>query len=250
MTTPQFSFDEINEKVAVINGGSGVLCGDFARALAGIGAKIALLDINKNAAQKAAGDVVKLSGAQVIGIACDVLSKESLEAARIQINSEFGPIDILVNGAGGNAKSATTEIEQISDMVDAPKSFYGLEIDGFNSVFNLNFIGTLLPTQILSQDMSHKKSGVIINISSMAAFHPLSKIPAYSAAKAAVSNITEWLAVHLAPMGIRVNAMASGFFLTQQLKFLAFDEAGNLTPRYKRVIGKTAIKRLGDHEEF
>ena len=157
---------------------------------------------------------MKLSGAQVIGIACDVLSKESLEAARIQINSEFGPIDILVNGAGGNAKSATTEIEQISDMVDAPKSFYGLEIDGFNSVFNLNFIGTLLPTQILSQDMSHKKSNVVINFSSMAAFHPLSKIPAYSAAKAAVSNITEWLAVHLAPMGIRVNAMASGFFLT------------------------------------
>ena len=250
MTTPQFSFDEINEKVAVINGGSGVLCGDFARALAGIGAKIALLDINKNAAQKAAGDVVKLSGAQVIGIACDVLSKESLEAARIQINSEFGPIDILVNGAGGNAKSATTEIEQISDMFNAPKSFYGLEIDGFNSVFNLNFIGTLLPTQILSQDMSHKKSDVVVNILSMAAFLPLSKIPAYSAAKAAVSNITDWLAVHLAPMGIRVNVMASGFFLTQQLKFLAFDEAGNLTPRYKRVIGKTAIKRLEDHEEF
>jgi NAD(P)-dependent dehydrogenase (short-subunit alcohol dehydrogenase family) len=195
MTTTEFSFDDINGKIAVIPGGADVLCGAFARALAGVGAKIALLDINKNAAQKEAEDIAKLSGAQVIGIACDVLSKKSLEAARIQINAEFGPIDILVNGAGGNAKSATTEIEQISDMVDAPKSFYGLEIDGFNSVFNLNFIGTLLPTQILSQDMSHKKSSVVINISSMAAFHPLSKIPAYSAAKAAVSNITEWLAV-------------------------------------------------------
>ena len=157
MTTTQFSFDDINRKIAVITGGASVLCGAFTRALTGVGAKIALLDINKNAAQKAAKDVAKLSGAQVIGIACDVLSKKSLEAARIQINAKFGPIDILVNGAGGNAKSATTEIEQISDMVDAPKSFYGLEIDGFNSVFNLNFIGTLLPTQILSQDMSHKK---------------------------------------------------------------------------------------------
>ena len=144
MTTTEFSFDDINGKIAVIPGGADVLCGAFARALAGVGAKIALLDINKNAAQKEAEDIAKLSGAQVIGIACDVLSKKSLEAARIQINAEFGSINILVNGAGGNAKSATTEIEQISDMVDAPKSFYGLEIDGFNSVFNLNFIGTLL----------------------------------------------------------------------------------------------------------
>ena len=165
MTTTQFSFDDINGKITVITGGAGVLCGAFTRALTGVGAKIALLDINKNAAQKAAKDVAKLSGAQVIGIACDVLSKKSLEAARIQINAKFGPIDILVNGAGGNAKSAITEIEQISDMVDAPKSFYGLEIDGFNSVFNLNFIGTLLPTQILSQDMSHK------NLALLSTFH-------------------------------------------------------------------------------
>lgn len=250
MTISSLSFDDLDGKVAVITGGAGVLCGAFARALAGVGAKIALLDINGDAAKKAAHDIAQLSGTQVIGIACDVLSKESLEAARKQINSELGSIDVLVNGAGGNAKSATTEIEQISDMADAPKSFYGLEIDGFNSVFNLNFIGTLLPTQILSQDMAHKKSGAIVNISSMAAFHPLSKIPAYSAAKAAVSNITEWLAVHLAPVGIRVNAMAPGFFLTEQLKFLAFDEAGNLTPRYERVIDKTAMKRLGDPDEL
>jgi len=155
-----------------------------------------------------------LSGAQIIGIACDVLSKKSLGAPRIQINAEFGPIDILVNGAGGNAKSATTEIEQISDMVDAPKSFYGLEIDGFNSVFNLNFIGTLLPTQILSQDMSHKKIRRCYQHFIDGGVSSAVEIPAYSTAKAAVSNITEWLAVHLAPMGIRVNAMAPGFFIT------------------------------------
>lgn len=186
----------------------------------------------------------------MIGIACDVLDRNSLEAANAQINRELGPVDILLNGAGGNAKSATTDIEHLSDLTEISKSFYGLEIEGFNQVFNLNFIGTLLPTQVLSRQMAERKSGVIINISSMAAFHPLSKIPAYSAAKAAVSNLTEWLSVHLAPAGIRVNALAPGFFLTEQLKYLAFDENGDLTPRYERIIDKTAMRRLGTPDEL
>jgi len=213
--------------------------------LAGVGAKIALLDIDGAAAVASAKAVSDVSGAKVIGIACDVLDRNALERASDQIKGELGPIEILVNGAGGNAISATTDIEQLSDLSRISSSFYGLEIDGFNQVFNLNFIGTLLPTQVLSRHMAEQGSGVIINISSMAAYHPLSKIPAYSAAKAAVSNLTEWLSVHLAPVGIRVNAIAPGFFLTEQLKFLAYDDKGDLTPRYERVIEKTAMKRLG-----
>lgn len=250
MNNSPYGFHDIEGKVAAITGGAGVLCSAFAGALAGVGAKIALLDIDGAAAAASAKTISGASGATVIGIACDVLDRNSLEAANVQINQELGPVDILLNGAGGNAQSATTGIDHLSDLTEISKSFYGLEIEGFNQVFNLNFIGTLLPTQVLSRQMAERKSGVIINISSMAAFHPLSKIPAYSAAKAAVSNLTEWLSVHLAPAGIRVNAIAPGFFLTEQLKYLAFDENGDLTPRYERIIDKTAMRRLGTPDEL
>ncbi len=250
MEIKRHSFDDLQDKVAVITGGAGILCGAFAQALSGAKTKVALLDINEPAAQEAARTLTAVSGSPAIGIGCDVLDRSSLDRAHTQIVKELGPIDILINGAGGNAKSATTEVEQLTDLEQISKSFYGLEISGFNNVFDLNFIGTLLPTQVLTRDMATRKSGVIINISSMAALHPLSKIPAYSSAKAAVSNLTEWLAVHLAPAGIRVNAIAPGFFLTEQLKYLAFDENGDLTPRYERVIEKTAMRRLGLPEEL
>lgn len=250
MSLTKPGFDDLENKVVAITGGAGVLCGSFARAFAGVGAKIALLDINETAAKNAALEINSHSGAKVIGLACDVLDRNALEIARTQIGEQLGPIDILINGAGGNAKSATTDVEQFTDISQSSASFYGLEMEGFNHVFDLNFIGTLLPTQVLTLDMAQRQKGVVINISSMAAYRPLSKIPAYSAAKAAVSNLTEWLSVHLAPVGIRVNAIAPGFFLTEQLKYLAFDGDGQLTPRYQRVIGKTAMKRLGKPQEL
>ena len=179
-----------------------------------------------------------------------MLSKADLETAREVIHRELGPIQLLINGAGGNVAAATTDLEQVSPGPAAGKTFYDLELKPFQDTFDLNFIGTLLPTQVLSADMVTAGKGAIINISSMNAFKPLTKIPAYSAAKASVSNFTEWLAVHLAPVGIRVNAIAPGFFLTEQLRFLAFDEAGNYTPRYQRVLAKTPMARLGEPEEL
>ncbi len=239
-------FDDLEGKTAVITGGGGVLCRSFAEAFVQVGTRVALLDINREKADAAASEL----GSDAIGIQCDVLSAESLEAALETVHSRLGPVDILVNGAGGNVPAATTELEQLTDPSELEKSFYGLDVKDFERAFDLNFIGTVLASQKLTVDMPQRQQGVIINISSMNAFKPLTRIPAYSAAKASVSNFTEWLAVHLAPVGIRVNAIAPGFFLTEQLRFLAFDEQGELTPRYKKVIGKTAMGRLGDPDEL
>jgi len=231
-------------KVIVITGAGGVLCGTMAKALAKAGAKIAVLDLIEAAAEKVANEIKSNKGT-AIAIKCDVLDKKSLEAAKKKINAKLGEIDILINGAGGNKKEATTSPEL---------SFFDLPTEAVRFVFDLNFIGTLLPTQIFAKDMAEKGEGVILNISSMNAFRPLTKIPAYSAAKAAVSNFTQWLAVHVCQnysKDIRVNAIAPGFFLTEQNRFLLTDEkTGKLTDRGKTIIEHTPMGRFGQPDEL
>ncbi len=231
-------------KVAVVTGGGGVLCGAMSRALGRAGAQVAVLDLVSEAAQKVA-DEVTAAGGQAIAATCDVLDKASIEAAARQVVETFGRVDILINGAGGNKKQATTS----PDL-----AFFDLPPDAVQWVFNLNFIGTLLPSQIFGKLMAEQGEGAILNISSMNAFRPLTRIPAYSAAKAAVSNFTQWLAVHMAQdysPRIRVNAIAPGFFLTEQNRFLLTDEAtGELTERGKTIIAHTPMGRFGDPEDL
>ena len=246
-----FSID-LNGKVAVVTGAGGVLCSMFARALAQCGAKVALLDINEEAVKKVAGEIAA-EGFDAKGYPCDCLSKESCQAAREQIHRDFGPCDILLNGAGGNNPRATTDKEyyEDGDLLDPEvKSFFDLEPAGVEFVFNLNFLGVLLPTQVFAQDMLEKKEGVILNISSMNAYTPLTKIPAYSGAKAAVSNFTQWLAVHFAGTGIRVNAIAPGFLVSNQNRALLFHEDGTPTPRTGKILAGTPMGRFGDAEEL
>ena len=235
---------DIKDKFIVITGAGGVLCGTMAKALAKAGARIAVLDIIENAAKKVVEEI-KADDREAIAVKCDVLDKKSLEAARDKINTEFGEIDVLINGAGGNKKEATTS----PDL-----SFFDLPAEAVRFVFDLNFIGTLLPTQVFARDMAENGSGVILNISSMNAFRPLTKIPAYSAAKAAVSNFTQWLAVHVCQdysKDIRVNAIAPGFFLTEQNRFLLIDEGtGKMTDRGKTIIEHTPMGRFGQPEEL
>ncbi|MFB0537136.1 MAG: SDR family oxidoreductase [Anaerolineae bacterium] len=227
-------------KVAVITGGGGVLCSVLARALAQCGASVAVVDINLPAAEKVS-DEIRSQGGQATAIQADVLDKESLSAAAQQVTEAFGHIDILINGAGGNKKEATTSDEL---------SFFDLPADAIRWVFDLNFIGTLLPSQIFGRYMVEQGSGCIINISSMAAFRPLTRTVAYSPAKAAVSNFTQWLAVHISQNysdRIRVNAIAPGFFLTEQNRFLLVDEhTGELTERGQAIIDHTPMGRFGD----
>lgn len=246
-----FSID-LNGKVAVVTGAGGVLCSMFARALAQCGAKVALLDINEEAVKKVAGEIAA-EGFDAKGYPCDCLSKESCQAAREQIHRDFGPCDILLNGAGGNNPRATTDKEyyEDGDLLDPEvKSFFDLEPAGVEFVFNLNFLGVLLPTQVFAQDMLEKKEGVILNISSMNAYTPLTKIPAYSGAKAAVSNFTQWLAVHFAGTGIRVNAIAPGFLVSNQNRALLFHQDGTPTPRTGKILAGTPMGRFGDAEEL
>ena len=234
----------IKGKVIVITGAGGVLCGTMAKALAKAGAKVAVLDLVESAAQKVA-DEIKAAKGTAIAVKCDVLDKKSLEAARDKINRELGKIDVLINGAGGNKKEATTS----PDL-----SFFDLPSDAVRFVFDLNFLGTLLPSQVFSKDMIENGSGIILNISSMNAFRPLTRIPAYSAAKAAVSNFTQWLAVHICQnysKNIRVNAIAPGFFLTEQNRFLLTDQkTGELTQRGKTIIDHTPMARFGQPEDL
>lgn len=246
-----FSID-LNGKVAVVTGAGGVLCSMFARALAQCGAKVALLDINEESVKKVAAEIAA-EGFDAKGYACDCLSKESCQAAREQIHRDFGPCDILLNGAGGNNPRATTDKEyyEEGDLLDPEvKSFFDLEPAGVEFVFNLNFLGVLLPTQVFTQDMLEKKEGAILNISSMNAYTPLTKIPAYSGAKAAVSNFTQWLAVHFAGTGIRVNAIAPGFLVSNQNRALLFHEDGTPTPRTGKILAGTPMGRFGDAEEL
>ena len=246
------SFDDLNHRVCVITGGGGVIGKALAIGLGSVGVRTALLDLNKDMADKVAAEVKSETGSDSIGVETNVLDKESLEDAKSQVNSKLGKINMLINGAGGNSPKATSTAEVMTDdlKADLGKTFFGLDISGFEFVFNLNFMGTILPTMVLSRDMLDE-GGVVLNVSSMSAFRPLTKVPAYSAAKASINSITEWLSVHLAPVGIRVNAIAPGFFLTNQNRFLLTDEkTGELTARGEKIINNTPMGRFGEVEEL
>ncbi len=245
---------EFSGKVVVITGGGGILCSTIASAFGKRGARVAVLDLKVENAQKVA-DKIRLEGGSSIAVSCDVLDKNSLEKARESVNQAFGSCDILVNGAGGNNPKGTTsqshyiKADELS-IEEGLKTFFDLDPDGIRFVFELNFIGTLLPTQVFSKEMVNKKGTCIINISSMNAFRPLTKIPAYSGAKAAVSNFTQWLAVHFSKAGIRVNALAPGFFLTEQNRSLLTTSDGSLTERGKAIIEHTPLGRFGNPEDL
>ncbi len=243
---------DFKEKVAVVTGAGGVLCSMFAKTLASCGAKVALLDLNIDMAEKYAEEI-RMNGGVARAYKVNVLERESLEQAHNKILEELGPCDMLLNGAGGNNARANTEKEYFfaGDELDAEiVSFFDLNQEGIEFVFRLNFIGTLLPTQVFAKDMIGKKNCSIINISSMNAYTPLTKIPAYSGAKAAISNFTQWLAVHFSKEGIRVNAIAPGFFVTAQNKDLLFDEAGKPTARTEKILRATPMERFGEAEEL
>lgn len=241
-------------KVVVITGAGGVLCSTLAKAMAKKGHKIALLDLKLEAAEEVANDI-NANGGTAIGIVANVLEKESLEAAKNEVNKKLGHCDILINGAGGNHPLGTTsnphlEEEDLNNTAEGFKTFFDLDPEGIKFVFNLNFIGTLLPTQIFAKDMVGRKGCSILNISSMNAFTPLTKIPAYSGAKAAVSNFTQWLAVHFSKVGIRVNALAPGFFLTDQNRTLLTETDGSLTQRGQQIINQTPMGRYGEPDDL
>lgn len=240
---------DLKDKVVVITGAGGVICGGIANELACCGAKIALLDINFDAANKIAQDIIAKGGVAK-AYKTNVLEKQSLLATRDEIVEDFGTCDVLINGAGGNNPRATTSNEYCKVGETYDKDFFALDENGVKFVFDLNFLGTFLPTQVFAKDMLGKKGCSILNISSMNAFTPLTKIPAYSGAKAAVSNFTEWLAVHFAPSGIRVNAIAPGFFVTNQNRGLLFNENGTPTARTGKILSATPMNRFGEIEEL
>ena len=246
--------ENLKGRVAVVTGGGGVLCGDFAKALAKQGVKVAVLDLNEAAAQKVA-DEINADGGVAIAVGCNVLEKESMEKAREVINEKLGTCDILLNGAGGNNPKGTTTKETLEkiDLIeknDDIKTFFDLDANGISFVFNLNFLGTLIPTQVFARDMAEKENTCIVMVTSMNAYRPLTKIPAYSAAKAAVKNFTEFMAVHFADVGIRVNAIAPGFFSTNQNKALLWNEDGTPTARTNKILNATPMKRFGESEEL
>lgn len=249
----KISFDDLNGKVCVITGGAGVIGVSIIRALASVGTKVAIVDINEELARKVAAELAQEFNAEIIGVKANVLDKESLETAKAVINEKLGPIDLLINGAGGNSPQATTQVEEVleSDLSNLEKTFYGLQMEGFDKVFALNFKGTVLPSMVFTRDMLEKKSGAVLNISSMNSYHPLTKIPAYSAAKASVNNFTEWLAVHLAKVGIRVNAVAPGFFITNQNRFLVLDEkTGDYSARGNKIVTNTPMGKFGEPDDL
>ena len=243
---------ELKDKVCVVTGGTGVLCGAMADALAECGAKVAILALGQEECEKKARQINE-NGGTAIGIEANVLDKESLKNAHKIINEKFGQVDILINGAGGNHPKGTTTKEYL-DVEDIENeeltTFFDLDPKGVEFVFNLNFLGTLLPSQEFSKDMINREGATIINISSMNAFTPLTKIPAYSGAKAAVSNFTQWLAVHMSKVGIRVNAIAPGFFVTDQNRRLLFNEDGTATERTEKILNSTPMKRFGEADEL
>jgi NAD(P)-dependent dehydrogenase (short-subunit alcohol dehydrogenase family) len=249
----ELSFENLKNKICVVTGGGGVLGTSMARGLASAGVIPVILDINEEAARKVASGVASEFGVSSYGYKADVLSRQSLEEVYEVILQDAGEIDLLINGAGGNSPKATTKLEELTDetMDRLEDGFFGLELEGFQRVFDLNFTGTLLPTLIFSRDMVRRQRGVILNISSMNSYKPLTKIPAYSAAKAAVNNFTEWLAVHFAKVGVRVNALAPGFFLTNQNRFLLVDEpTGALTERGRKIIANTPMGVFGEPEDL
>jgi NAD(P)-dependent dehydrogenase (short-subunit alcohol dehydrogenase family) len=249
----KYSFDDLTDKVCVLTGGGGVIGGVLAKALANVGVKIAVLDVRKDLADQVVEEVKEIYNIEIIGVEANVLDKSSLELAKKIVIDKLGSVDILINGAGGNSPKATTKNEFITDenINSLNDAFFGLELEGFQKVFDLNFLGTLLPTMVFAKEMVERKSGVILNISSMNSFRPLTKIPAYSAAKASINNFTEWLAVHFAKVNVRVNAIAPGFFLTTQNRFLLIDEKTNeLTPRGKKIIDNTPMGKFGEPEDL
>lgn len=240
------------EKVIVITGAGGVLCSGFAEFLAEKGNKIALLDLNEQAAQSVA-DKITENGGNAKAYKCNVLDKSNIEDVHKSVLSEFGTCDILINGAGGNNHKCTTAHEEYlkgDESAEDFLTFFNIDEKGFDFVFDLNIKGVLLPSQVFMPDMIGRKGCSVLNISSMNAYRPLTKIPAYSAAKAAVTNFTEWLAVHFAKEGIRVNAIAPGFFVTNQNRALLFNEDGTPTPRTDKILRATPMGRFGDAEEL
>ena len=236
---------DLSEKVAVITGAGGVICSEFARALAECGAKVALLDIDE-ASAKAVADSI---GEGAIAIGCDCLNKADIERARDEVHAAFGEVNFLVNGAGGNNPRATTDNEYMTPDLSGVKDFFALEESGIRFVFDLNITSAFLVTQVFAKDMV-KTGGGIVNISSMNAFTPLTKIPAYSAAKAGISNFTQWLAVHFAPCGIRCNAIAPGFFVTKQNKGLLFNADGTPTARTGKILAATPMRKFGEIDDL
>lgn len=243
---------DLTNQVAVVTGGGGVLCSRFAKALAQCGAKVAVLNRTLSKAQTVVDDI-RAHGGDALAVPVDVMDKASILRARDTVREVYGTCDILINGAGGNNPIATCDDEFFSSEVlqdPAKKSFFDLDESGFTAVFGLNIVGVLLPTQVFGRDMAQRGSGTIINISSMNAFTPLTKIPAYSSAKAAVSNFTQWLAVYFAKTGIRVNAIAPGFFSTEQNKTLLWNPDGTPTARTQKILSSTPMGRFGVPEEL
>ena len=236
---------DLADKVAVITGAGGVICSEFARALAECGAKVALLDIDAASAQAVADSI----GEGAIAIGCDCLNKADIERARDEVHAAFGEVNFLVNGAGGNNPRATTDNEYMTPDLSGVKDFFALEESGIRFVFDLNITSAFLVTQVFAKDMV-KTGGGIVNISSMHAFTPLTKIPAYSAAKAGISNFTQWLAVHFAPCGIRCNAIAPGFFVTKQNKGLLFNPDGTPTARTGKILAATPMRKFGEIDDL
>ncbi len=242
---------DLSGKVAVVTGAGGVLCSEFAKVLARAGAKVALLNRTREKAQKVA-DAIKAEGGTAIAYGCNVLDREQTSAVAEQVLRDLGPCDILINGAGGNNPKATTDKEyyEDGDIDGDTKSFFDLDEEGVESVFNLNFLGTLIPTQAFARQMLGREGCSILNISSMNAFTPLTKIPAYSGAKAAVTNFTQWLAVHFSKQGIRVNAIAPGFFSTAQNAKLLWNDDGTPTARTGKILAATPMGRFGESKEL
>lgn len=240
---------DLREKTAVITGAGGVLCSGFAKAIAACGAKVALLDLNLDAAEAYAAEI-NARGGKAKAYKANVLRRDEMDAVAKQVKADLGSCNILINGAGGNNPRATTDKEyyEPGDIDSETKSFFDLDAEGVEFVFNLNFLGTLIPTQSFACQM--EAGDVIINISSMNAYTPLTKIPAYSGAKAAVSNFTQWLAVHFSKAGIRVNAIAPGFFVTKQNEGLLFNPDGSPTPRTDKILSATPMGRFGKAEEL
>ncbi|MEN8229176.1 MAG: SDR family oxidoreductase [Bacteroidota bacterium] len=247
------SFIDLKNRVCVITGGAGVLGTSMARGLASVGVITVILDIDEEAATRVAESISSEFKVDSYGIKANVLERDSLETVRDHIIAEVGEIEMLINGAGGNSPKATTKLEEITeeDLSNLEDGFFGLEPEGFQKVFDLNFNGTLLPTLVFTKGMVARQKGVVLNVSSMTSFSPLTKVPAYSAAKASVNNFTEWLSVHFAKVGVRVNAIAPGFFLTNQNRFLLTDEkTGNLTARGEKIIANTPMGVFGEPDDL
>ena len=257
MTDPNM-FD-VTDRIYAITGAGGALCGVMAVELAARGARVALLDLDHEAAKARAKTIVD-AGGKALPLQCDVLDEARIAACEEAIEQEWGIPDVLINGAGGNHPSGSTDVELVQPEMlggpgggpaGGPSTFFDLPTDGFSRVFDLNFLGTVLPTRVIGKRMAVRGGGAVINMSSMSALTALTKVGAYSAAKSAVASFTSWLAVHLAPTGVRVNALAPGFFMTEQLRFLHIDqESGEYTPRAKAVIAHTPMRRYGEPEEL